>query len=51
MFPTPCPIPIVEVSMDGTLDPQRLMELGRALMPLRYLPSSPQLIIAETKVL
>jgi len=35
MFPTPCPIPIIEVSMDGSLDPQRLIELGRALMPLR----------------
>jgi aromatic ring-opening dioxygenase catalytic subunit (LigB family) len=36
MFPNPCPIPIVEVSMDGSLDPQRLIELGRALAPLRY---------------
>jgi aromatic ring-opening dioxygenase catalytic subunit (LigB family) len=36
MFPTPCPIPIVEVSMDSTLDPQRLIELGKALIPLRY---------------
>ena len=35
MFATPCPIPIIEVSMDGSLDPQRLMELGRALIPLR----------------
>jgi 4,5-DOPA dioxygenase extradiol len=35
MFPNPCPIPIVEVSMDGSLDPQRLIELGRALAPLR----------------
>src|SRR5271169_3464080 len=36
MFPTPCPIPIIEVSMDGSLDPQRLIELGKALIPLRY---------------
>jgi len=35
MFPTPCPIPIIEVSMDATLDPERLLELGRALIPLR----------------
>jgi aromatic ring-opening dioxygenase catalytic subunit (LigB family) len=40
MFPTPCPIPIIEVSMDASLDPQRLIELGRALIPLRY--TSPQ---------
>ena len=36
MFPTPCPIPIIEVSMDGSLDPQRLIDLGKALIPLRY---------------
>jgi aromatic ring-opening dioxygenase catalytic subunit (LigB family) len=35
MFPNPCPIPIVEVSMDASLDPQRLLKLGRALSPLR----------------
>jgi len=35
MFPSPCPIPILEVSMDGSLDPQRLVELGKALIPLR----------------
>lgn len=35
MFPSPCPVPIIEVSMDGTLDPQRLIDLGKALIPLR----------------
>jgi aromatic ring-opening dioxygenase catalytic subunit (LigB family) len=36
MFPNPCPVPIIEVSMDGSLDPQRLIDLGKALIPLRY---------------
>jgi aromatic ring-opening dioxygenase catalytic subunit (LigB family) len=51
MFPTPCPIPIIEVSMDATLDPQRLLELGKALIPLRYLHSLISLLIfVEMKV-
>jgi len=44
MFPNPCPIPIVEVSMDGSLDPQKLIELGKALIPLRYIISTQQLL-------
>ena len=41
MFPNPCPIPIIEVSMDASLDPQKLIELGKALIPLRYIIFSP----------
>eukprot|EP00128_Syssomonas_multiformis_P008519 Colp12_sorted_trinity150504_noHs@3337 len=34
MFPDPCPVPIIEVSMDS-LDPERLIRIGKALEPLR----------------
>ncbi len=35
MFPDPCPIPIVEVAQDDGLDPQRNLDIGRALESLR----------------
>jgi aromatic ring-opening dioxygenase catalytic subunit (LigB family) len=47
MFPNPCPIPVVEVSMDGTLDPQRLIDLGKALLPLRYVYPETWLLITR----
>jgi len=34
MFPSPFDIPIIEVSMNS-LDPQKLIEIGEALVPLR----------------
>ncbi|KAJ3032314.1 hypothetical protein HDV00_007689 [Rhizophlyctis rosea] len=35
MFPSPSPIPIIEVSIPSSLDPSALLALGKALSPLR----------------
>lgn len=37
MFPSgSLDIPIIEVSLDANLSPQRHIEIGKALAPLRY---------------
>ncbi len=36
MFPSPFDVPIVEVSMDRSLDPLQHIRIGQALEPLRY---------------
>lgn len=35
MFPDPFPIPLVEVSIDASLNADKLLAIGRALSPLR----------------
>lgn len=36
MFPEPFDVPVVEVSIDESLDAEKHIAIGKALAPLRY---------------
>jgi aromatic ring-opening dioxygenase catalytic subunit (LigB family) len=36
MFPEPFDVPVVEVSIDESLDPEKHIAIGKALAPLGY---------------